>query len=485
MPARRLRAAVSVAALITLASLAAATPARQSATPTRPLETALYPTGHASGADLNRAVAAGTTRVRVTLLWSSVAPEREPAAWDPADPADPNYDWKRFDAAVERATARDLELYVTVLGAPKWAQQAPASTDGTSSNLPDPAAFGAFARALAGRFSGSFQGLPRIRFFQAWNEPNISLYLTPQLVRGRPVAPAHYRRMLNAFAVAVHAVRRDNVVIVGGLAPFRDVTPSIMAQTPSWGPLSFMRALLCISSSLRRTCRTKVDFDVWATHPYTSGDPTHQAVLANDVSLGDLPEMRAVLNAAVRHGQLTTPSPGFWVTEFSWDTSPPDPEGVPTSLHRRWVAEALYRMWQNRVTVVTWLQVRDTPLAQDYYQSGLWYSDGRPKPSLRAFRFPFVAFRSAQGISVWGRTPRGRRGSVVIQQSVAGGWRRVRVLSTDRVGIFRATVAGAPRGGSLRAVVARTNEPSAPFSLVVPPDRVFNPFGQTKLGPKP
>jgi hypothetical protein len=73
----------------------------------------------------------------------------------------------------------------------------------------------------------------------------------------------------------------------------------------------------------------------------------------------------------------------------------------------------------------------------------------------------------------------------VIQQSVGRRWQRVRTLSTDRVGIFRATVAGDRRGGPLRAVLAGTTEASVPFSLVVPPDRFFNPFGQTKLGPKP
>lgn len=479
MPARRLGAVLGAAILIALASLAASTPARQTASSARPLETALYPSGIA---EVDRAVAAGATKVRLTLLWPSVAPALEPSDWNPTDPADPNYDWTEFDGIVRRAQSRGLNVYVTVMGAPKWAQQPPVSSDPSSANLPDPAAFGAFGRALAKRFSGSFQGLPRIRFFQAWNEPNLTPYLSPQLVRGRPVSPAHYRRMLNAFAAAVHAVRRDNVVIVGGLAPFRDLTPSVMAQNEDWGPLSFMRALLCISRSLRPTCKTKVDFDVWATHPYTSGNPTHKAVLANDVSLGDLPEMRAVLDAAVRHRQLTTPSPGFWVTEFSWDTSPPDPKAVPTMLHRRWVAEALYRMWQNRVSLVTWLQVRDHPLS-DPYQSGLWYEDGRPKPSLRAFRFPFVALRSGSRISVWGRTPHSRPRRVVIQQSVAASWRRVAVLSADRFGVFRATVTGTTRRGPMRAVLADTNEASVPFSLVVPPDRIFNPFGGPPLEP--
>ena len=36
----------------------------------------------------------------------------------------------------------------------------------------------------------------------------------------------------------------------------------------------------------------------------------------------------------------------FVVTEFSWDTKPPDKTAVPMKLHERWVSEALYRMYQ-------------------------------------------------------------------------------------------------------------------------------------------
>lgn len=106
-----------------------------------------------------------------------------------------------------------------------------------------------------------------------------------------------------------------------------------------------MRELLCLSPSLRPTCSAETRFDVWSHHRYTSGGPTHQAVLRDDVSLGDLPEMRRVLDAAMRAGHVRSAGkPRFRVTEFSWDSSPPDPNGVPTALHTRWVAEALYRM---------------------------------------------------------------------------------------------------------------------------------------------
>ena len=52
----------------------------------------------------------------------------------------------------------------------------------------DPQAFGDFGRALASRYSGAFQGLPQVRFFEAWNEPNLWISSRPS-GRGNPRMP--------------------------------------------------------------------------------------------------------------------------------------------------------------------------------------------------------------------------------------------------------------------------------------------------------
>jgi hypothetical protein len=457
----------------------------------RPLVTAVYlsdSSGAAAQREARRVAKTGAAAVRVNILWSRVAPAAEPATWDPTDPADPNYAWANYDDEIRAAAGAGLRVYVTVMGAPTWAQTAPAEPDVTNAHIPDATAFGRFAQAVARRYSGAFEGLPRVREFQAWNEPNISLYLTPQFENGQPASPRVYRELLNAFAKGVRAVHADNVVVAGGLAPFRDITPSVMAQDKDWGPLSFMRALLCVSRTGKSTCNTRVDFDVWAMHPYTSGGPTHHAVLPNDVSLGDLPEMKKTLDAAARLGHTSARAPGFWVTEFSWDSAPPDPKGVPTPLLTRWVAEALYRMWDNGVSLVTWLMLVDQPITQGFYQSGLWTSGATsagdvPKPIVQAFRFPFVAFRGNSGVDVWGRTPSSRRAVVVVERTSGTGWRPVQRLSADRFGIFRSKLQVPAGTKSLRARVSSAKSPA--FSLAVPPDRFFNPFGQpTLLEPK-
>src|SRR5204863_108897 len=68
--------------------------------------------------------------------------------------------------------------------------------------------------------------LPRVRYWQAWNEPNLTNFLTPQWSRrhGHLVAasPGIYRHLLNAFYAGVKAARRSDVVVTAGTAPFGD-----------------------------------------------------------------------------------------------------------------------------------------------------------------------------------------------------------------------------------------------------------------------
>ena len=239
--------------------------------------------------------------------------------------------------------------------------------------------------------------------------------------------------------------------------------------------------MLCLSKQLKPTCNQKAHFDVWSHHPYTSGGPTHHASIADDVSLGDLPRMKAVLDAGVRTGHIISRKPvRFWVTEFSWDTNPPDPNAMPISLQTRWVSEALYTMWKAGVSLVTWFLVKDQPLATSPYQSGLYFRTGKPKPSLRAFRFPFVAFSKTGGIDVWGRTPASKPGTVVIEQESSGGWRRLGDLTTNAFGIFTGHYGSSGKKPLRARLVGSTPDFSQPYSLIEPPDRFYRPFGESR-----
>ena len=85
------------------------------------------------------------------------------------------------------------------------------------------------------------------------------------------------------------------------------------------------------------------------------------------------------------------------------------------------------------------LQVQDSPFdpaaatADD--STGVYFSDGTPKPSLTAWRFPLVADRVSPGrLLVWGKAP--AAGKVVIQRKAGKGWRRVDALAVRAGEVF-------------------------------------------------
>jgi len=482
----RFVASLTIVATCTLLSTASGQRASRLAAPDR-LDTAIVDPGAFGGVVAEQAFrrvrSTGAGYARLILRWSQVAPPgaQKPPGFDAADPRSPNYRWSDFDRQVLLSTSAGLRPIVSVEAAPRWAERMTVGSPGTRS--PDPSEVALFARAAARRYSGSFDGLPRVQMWMLWNEPNLDIFLSPQFEGADAVSPELYRDMLNSFSDAVHSVRADNIVVAGGLAPFgRPLSPR--ASFVGVSPLQFMRELLCMSGRAkpRPSCTTTARFDIWSHHPYTAGGPTKQAFNPDDVSLGDLPEMRRLLEAAVAAGHVVSRRQiRFWVTEFSWDSNPPDPNGVPARLHARWVAEAMYRMWQSGVSLVTWFQLRDDPLDRSRMQSGLYLNSGaalgadRPKLALTAFRFPFVAFPSRGRAFVWGRTPRSRAGSVVVEQLVGRKWRRVAVLKANAFGVFTGRV-GVRGRGSLRA--RAEGAASLPFSLVRPPDfALATPFG--------
>jgi len=175
------------------------------------------------------------------------------------------------------------------------------------------------------------------------------------------------------------------------------------------------------------------------------------------------------------------------VTEFSWDSNKPDPCAAPLSLLKRWVPEALYRMWANGIEHVSWFRLMDDPLTVTIFQSGLFFNAAtlaaaKPKPFLEGFRFPFVALRRGKLVYVWAHTPRGLPARVTIQQTFAGGWTVLKSLRTDRYGIVQASLPAKPVG-QFRAVLA-SGERSLAFSMRVPRDHFYNPFGRPVLTPK-
>jgi hypothetical protein len=431
---------------------------------------------------LHETRATGASFLRVVVSWAAIAPPAPPANWNPADPADPAYSWYDLDQAVKKIVGAGLIPFALVTEAPDWAERCP-PTDTFAVCNPDPAAFAAFAHAAAARYSGRFEGLPRIQYWEPINEPNLSLFFNPQFGGdGKPVSPQLYRDLLNGFATAVKSVDPTNLVAGGGLGP-------IAVPKQTIGPLKFTRDLLCMKAGKKPkpqpgNCGGGVQFDIFDIHPYTTGGPTHEGG-PTDVQLGDIDRLQVILKAANKAKRIVKSAGGpvpVWITEFSWDTSPPDPKGLPMKIASRWVSEALYRAWSDGVEKFFWYSLRDEPSGGNYsltLQSGMYFAPNQPKPILNAFRFPFTSYPAKKGLQFWGRTPLAAKGKVAIEALKNGKWKRVKTVSTNAFGLFRGTVKGnkygADKKGSVRAVFG--GETSVPFAMRPVRDFYQPPFG--------
>lgn len=417
---------------------------------------------------LDRTVAVGAGIVRIDIGWPAPRAATRPENFDARNPADAQYDFRRADEAVVAARARGLQVLASFTGAPPWAEgsRRPAGVPPGTWN-PSAQALEEYGAALARRYSGTFpdparpgRTLPKVKAFQVWNEPNLSKYLNPQWNGRSSASPALYRRMLNSFHRGVKSVSSKPIVVTAGTAPFGDP----QAGGNRIRPVRFWRDLLCVRRSKGRLraarCPVRAKFDALSHHPYSIGRPRRKALNADDVSIPDMRKLTTLLRASERFRRvLPRKRHALWATEISYDSSPPDPDGVPEATHARWLQESFYLLWRQGVSTITWFQVRDQLPGTSFAatsQSGVFFADGRPKLAATAFRFPFVTERAGRtGLRVWGRSP--VAGRVTIERRTAGGWRRLRSVRVLRGATFLTRVSG---GGPQRLRARIKNERS-------------------------
>jgi hypothetical protein len=459
---------LAVAALTGLIVLAGTLGAASAQSAPTTLRTGFVDPAAISGSDaatwLARERAEGATRIRIALSWAAVAPDRPPAE-AAESPTWSGYRLAGIDAQLRAAASQGMSPLLGVNGAPGWAQGA-GRPDGVGSGAwkPDVAAFGAFLRALARRYSGTTPDplvagamLPKVEAFQLWNEPNLDTYLAPQWENGKPWAPGRFRELVNAGYDAVKSVQPRATVVTAGLAPFGDYGTTDGKRIP---PAAFLRSMLCLNAALKRVCDGTTRFDVLAHHPYAVRKPSSGALNPDDVTIPDLSRLTRVTKAAHRAGTLKT-NPGLWVTEVSYDSSAPDPDGVPTRTLARWIPEMLWRLWGQGAETVIWYLVRDqapTPSFAATYQSGMYLNDGRRKPTAQAFRFPLiVTSRTAKRLKVWFRSP--VAGKAQLQVRRGNRWRTVGRAGVPASGVRSLTV---PRTKvtAVRAVVGSETSPA-------------------------
>jgi hypothetical protein len=77
----------------------------------------------------------------------------------------------------------------------------------------------------------------------------------------------------------------------------------------------------------------------------------------------------------------------IWVTEYGYQTNPPDKLfGVSPAKQALYMQQAWDKLVANpKVDMMIWFLLRDEPRIGAGWQSGLYYADGRRKPSREVF----------------------------------------------------------------------------------------------------
>ncbi|MBA2544690.1 MAG: cellulase family glycosylhydrolase, partial [Deltaproteobacteria bacterium] len=88
--------------------------------------------------------------------------------WDVAQPAPDQWNWAPFDAVIDGAIARGLQVYATLGYTPAWASTGNRRADGNHNDVPHAAAYRAFVEAAVARYRD------RVGIFGTWNEPNLA-----------------------------------------------------------------------------------------------------------------------------------------------------------------------------------------------------------------------------------------------------------------------------------------------------------------------
>ena len=330
---------------------------------------------------LSRIRDTGATTVRIPVDWRDFVAADPPAELRRARPGEPGLPVRRTRRGrAERRGGRASNRCW-------WSPTRPAFAEAPhrwpyaypGSWAPSPTALEEFAAALAHRYDGSFpdpatpgRALPRVRLFQAWNEPNLARYLEPQWVAQEghwsAFSPLLYRQLLNGFYAGVKSVEPTDTVITAGVAPNGDP-----AGVGRMEPVTFLREVLCLGSADAPTARPPArksgavshasgvpcpeppHFDVLAFHPLSVGDPDLPAASSLDVSISDAAKITGLLKQAERAGTaLPAGAKPVWVTELNWESAPPAPGGVPDRLQAQWISRALHRLWVAGVGLVDW-----------------------------------------------------------------------------------------------------------------------------------
>jgi hypothetical protein len=401
---------------------------------------------------LGQIASLGVDRVKVSLVWSIVAPsarsKRRPH-FDAANPAAyPHGAWDRYDMIVRLAQELGMSVYFEINPpAPAWAVSNTQRRQGYAwSQFPSALEYREFVRAAGRRYSGAYVAtvprnepppsllgiplplqkppppagqpdpIPRVDFWGIWNEPNEASWLNPQWEGSGShtvfVGPRLYRDLVNAAWEGLDSTGHGGDTIVIG-------------ETASRGwilPLRFVQDLYCINGSGRPLtggaaaqvqCPTSgargsfvannpglFNITGYAHHPYSFDHRPNWRPPLGWVTLQNLGSLEHLLTRAFNgYGQRTRGVP-LYLTEWGYKTNPPNPF-ARTSLQdqAQWLNQGEYMTYSAPYvrSLTQFLLFDDHPNtgfrrgSRAYWgppATGLEFTNGTPKPAYDAYRIP-------------------------------------------------------------------------------------------------
>jgi hypothetical protein len=293
-------------------------------------------------------------------------------------------------AATHRA---DMQLLVVVWhGIGRDTPQTPAER----------ADFAAFAGALV-------QALPQVRAVVVGNEPNLSTFWKPQFgAGGSDLAARAYADLLARSYDAIKTARPAVQVLGGALSPRGGDRPG--GSRPTHSPTSFIRDL---GAAYRASGRDRPFMDAFAFHPYmeaSKDSPSARHPENTTITLADYPKLVSLLDQAFRGTAQQGARLPVYYTEFGVQTavppakrrfyadldSPARTDSVSFETQAAYYRRAFELAYcQPTVRGLFVFHTFDEP-SLGGWQSGLYFADRTPKPSLPAFRRAVADLRSGK-----------------------------------------------------------------------------------------
>jgi len=293
------------------------------------------------------------------------------AVWTPPETAPGDAELAQLRGAVRAAVAAGIRPVVAVYS---FSGVTPVTPDARSQ-------FAAFAASIP-------RSLPSVRDVIVGNEPNLNLFWMPQYADdGSDAAAPAYLALLAQTYDALKAVD-PKIDVIGGALAARG-SDNAAGSRPTHSPTRFIQDL---GAAYRASGRSEPVLDTFSIHPYpedSSIPPTFAHPRTTSIGLADYGKLVAVLKEAfgkappIAYGEygIETTIPPEEQHAYT-GTEPPTTKPVDPATQERYYVKAIHlAVCQPLVRMLLFFHVSDEPRLEGL-QSGLFYADGQPKPSL-------------------------------------------------------------------------------------------------------